>query len=193
MQKSLKGPALRKERDRRFIRFDKHIQRLRLSSFLNDARDELGIPENGFHHIDDLLIWQEQTFSDRCLTDKWRNWMEKGLRLAKLPDWCLANIDQLVTLNSSGGYEVSQPGIPHRRTDKSYYRARKLWELSQAIDPETGKKLDPSGAAKTYDPENGKIGREWKTWEIYDWHDKFVVNGGQARKIISKWKKQILR
>lgn len=184
-----------KDATKRFIRFDKHLGRLRLNGFLASAREKFKLPPSGFNSIEALEVWEEATlWNDKRMQQQWQDTLNEGLKLAKLDniktpsgqERYLQNVEQLITLDFPGGFEIDQPGIPHHRTDLNYLRSKKLTELS--IDRKTGKKIKPSQVVNMYQPPE-----EWPQKKYDRWIDKYGVGSGDAvSKIISKHKRRLL-
>lgn len=176
----------------RYLRFDHHVQKLRLSGKLAEIREQFKIPPDGFRSLLEKEEWEERTlWFSKSSKKAWERVIAEALKIAELPDTYYKNIEILITLDFDGGYDMEQPGIPHHRTDVNFLRAKKLIELSQKTDPKTHKKIEASKVAELYQPDPN-------TTPLKD-YDRFinsklsVQTGDQVRKIISKYKKRVLK
>lgn len=180
-----------------FIRLDKHLQKLTLNSYIFNVRKRLGWPGEGFKTVEDYEEWQiKNIFADKTKYDEWENIIIYATaKIAKLTHkdkngnlTYKSNVELFIALNFPGGYSEGQPGIPHHRSDLNYIRARKITQLYDSINPNTGKKISAKEVAEAYQPDREKISAKK--------HDSFIDRYGvgsanAVRKIVSKYKKEI--
>lgn len=183
--------SAKREAEKRYIRLDKHLQRLVFSGFVNDIRKKFEIPQDGYSSIEDFnkLLGG---LVDRGEYDNWTEYINEGLKLATLPVGYFKNVEQLVGINFSGVYDTDQKGVTHHRTDRDYFRSKKITELYSQVNPKTGKKAKSNYVAEIYQiPETDYNKMSQKKADRFV--DKFNLGGPEVRKIASKFKKQILK
>jgi len=181
----------KKQIEKRYIRLDKHLQRLVLSGYVDKIKNIFGIPNSGYSSPKDF-----KNFLDKLIdTDKYDEWVKnvgEGLGLANLPIKYFKNVELLIGLNFSGVYDIDQKGVTHHRTDRGYFRSKKVTELYLQVNPKTGKKSKSEDVAKAYQISDEEFDSMPQN-KADKFVDKFNLGGPEVRKIACKFKKQILK
>lgn len=176
------------------IRIEPHLQRIKSSGLLAIIRKEFDIPEQAFKTIAELEDWQwNELWKNKETLEKWRARLLDALDCAKISreyaQEYLGVIENYITLDNPGALSVDLPGIPHYRIDSKFLRDMKIMEISDSINPKTGKKYTAEETAGAYHPPE-----EWSAKKYDIWMKKYDVGSGNAvRKIISRHKKRLLK
>lgn len=189
-----------KEPTKRFIRIDKHLQKITHSGFLEAAREYLRYPKNGFSNQKEYKIWQELHVDGNVKNyNAWDKLIFYATtEIAMLPLEYKSEVEMFLAFNDYPvSYDIKQSGIPHHRTDKNYLKAKKITRLYNSTSPETGMKRTANDTVNDYDIATDKqiadkySFSEFEHQELCDnWTDNFAVDTDtQVWWIVSQFKK----
>lgn len=197
---------------KRFIRFDRYFEKLRVKGFDKSIRNQFRIPLDGFKTPQDSEKWQKENLWFN--PEKKREWdkaLEQVLRENCLDRQYLSNLEMFILMDFIGSYDFSQPAISKERGEDQYLRNKAIYWLSQKKDPQTGRKIKAKKVAEIFQPGHDEDGKplpeseqekmpQYKFFntdpKVNKWNKRYGLNekkdpGLAVRRIVSKHRKSL--